>query len=64
MPAQISRAKRFLKLAQHEEDTGLQAIGHRMMGACLVTEGDFINGRRHLERGVALYDRRIAPQRH
>jgi class 3 adenylate cyclase/tetratricopeptide (TPR) repeat protein len=56
MPAQIKRAKQFLQLAEQQADEGMQVIGHRRLGACLVTVSDFITGRYHLERALALYD--------
>jgi len=56
MPGQTKKAERFVQLAQRQGDAGLQVIGHRMLGGCLVSEGEFIAGRRHLECGVALYD--------
>jgi len=56
MPGQTKKAERFVQLAQPQGEAGLQVIGHRMLGGCLVSEGEFITGRRHLERGVALYD--------
>jgi tetratricopeptide (TPR) repeat protein len=56
MPGQTKKAERFVQLAERQGDAGLQVIGHRMLGGCLVSEGEFISGRRHLECGVALYD--------
>jgi class 3 adenylate cyclase len=60
---QTVRAKRFLDLAQRKGDAGLQVVGHRMLGVTLVSAGEFMAGRRHLERGVALYDP-VAHQAH
>ena len=56
MPEQTKKAERFLQLAQQQGNAGLQVIGHRMLGGCLVSEGKFSAGRRNLEHGVALYD--------
>jgi len=56
MPGQTNKAERFLKLAQRHGDAGLQVVGHRMLGACLVSEGKFVVGQCHLECGMALYD--------
>jgi len=50
------RAERFLQLAKRQGDAGLEVMGHRMLGVQLVSRGQFVTGRQHLERAVALYD--------
>ena len=50
------RAERFLQLAKRQGDAGLEVMGHRMLGVQLVSRGQFVSGRQHLERAVALYD--------
>jgi predicted ATPase len=50
------KAERFLQLAKQQGDAGLEVMGHRMLGVQLVSRGEFIRGRQHLERAVALYD--------
>ena len=50
------KAKRFLQLAKQRRDAGLEVVGHRMLGVQLVSRGDFVRGRQHLEQAIALYD--------
>ena len=50
------RAERFLQLAKRQGDAGLEVMGHRMLGVQLVSRGQFVSGRQHLERAIALYD--------
>src|SRR5262249_12747419 len=50
------KARRFLQLAKQQRDTGLEVVGHRMLGVQLVSRGDFAGGRQHLEQAIALYD--------
>jgi class 3 adenylate cyclase/predicted ATPase len=50
------KARRFLQLAKQQRDTGLEVVGHRMLGVQLVSRGDFARGRQHLEQAIALYD--------
>ena len=50
------KAKRFLQLAKQQQDAGLEVVGHRMLGVQLVSRGDFVRGRQHLEQAIALYD--------
>jgi class 3 adenylate cyclase/tetratricopeptide (TPR) repeat protein len=50
------KARRFLQLARQQKDTGLEVVGHRMLGVQLVSRGDFARGRQHLEQAIALYD--------
>ncbi len=48
-------ADEFLKLAEKRRATAPLMIGHRIMGSVLHT-GAFAEGRRHLDRAIALYD--------
>jgi class 3 adenylate cyclase/tetratricopeptide (TPR) repeat protein len=48
-------AERFLNLAQQRGEIGLEVIGHRILGVILVSVGQLVPGRGHLERAVALY---------
>ena len=46
----------FLTEAERHEDTAALCLAHRTLGTTLVTLGDFVGGRWHLERARALYD--------
>jgi predicted ATPase len=48
-------ANQFLTLAAKRRATAPLMIGHRMMGSVL-HRGDFVEGRAHLDRAIALYD--------
>jgi len=48
-------ANQFLALAEKRRATAPLMIGHRMMGSVL-HRGDFVEGRAHLDRAIALYD--------
>jgi predicted ATPase len=48
-------ANQFLTLAEKRRATAPLMIGHRMMGSVL-HRGDFVEGRAHLDRVIALYD--------
>jgi hypothetical protein len=48
-------AERFLHLAQQRGEIGLEVIGHRILGVILVSVGQLVPGRGHLERAIALY---------
>jgi predicted ATPase len=48
-------ANQFLTLAAKRRGTAPLMIGHRMMGSVL-HRGDFVEGRAHLDRAIALYD--------
>jgi predicted ATPase len=50
------RASQFLTLAEKRGATVPIMIGHRIMGSVLHT-GAFVEGRAHLDRAIALYDR-------
>jgi predicted ATPase/ABC-type transport system involved in cytochrome c biogenesis ATPase subunit len=48
-------ANQFLELAEKRRATVPLMIGHRMMG-CVLHRGDFVDGRAHLDRAIALYE--------
>ncbi|MGB8632441.1 MAG: AAA family ATPase, partial [Xanthobacteraceae bacterium] len=48
-------ANQFLTLAEKRRATAPLMIGHRMM-ASVLHRGDFVEGRAHLDRAIALYD--------
>jgi predicted ATPase len=48
-------ANQFLTLVEKRRATAPLMIGHRMMGSVL-HRGDFVEGRAHLDRAIALYD--------
>jgi class 3 adenylate cyclase/predicted ATPase len=49
-------AARFLALAEKQGTTIPLMIGHRITGVTLVSTGDFVESRMHLDRAYALYD--------
>jgi tetratricopeptide (TPR) repeat protein len=49
-------AAQFLTLAEKQGATGPLMVGHRLMGTSLMHTGDFVEGRDHLDRAIALYD--------
>jgi predicted ATPase len=49
-------AARFLALSEKQGTTIPLMIGHRITGVLLVSTGDFVESRAHLDRAVALYD--------
>ena len=49
-------AEEFLAEAERHDDTAALCLSHRTLGTTLVTMGDFVGGRWHLERARALYD--------
>ena len=49
-------AARFLALAEKQGTTIPLMIGHRITGVTLVSTGDFVESRVHLDRAFALYD--------
>jgi class 3 adenylate cyclase/predicted ATPase len=49
-------AEDFLAEAERHDDTAALCLSHRTLGTTLVTMGDFVDGRSHLERARALYD--------
>src|SRR5260221_10764533 len=46
----------FLAEAERHDDTAALCLSHRTLGTTLVTMGNFVGGRWHLERAQALYD--------
>jgi predicted ATPase len=50
-------ASQFLALAEKQRVTGPLLVAHRLMGTSLSTTGDLVEGRRHLDKAIALYDR-------
>jgi predicted ATPase len=49
-------AVQFLKLAEEQGPAGALVLGHRLMGNSLLTFGEIAEGRKHLDRALALYD--------
>jgi hypothetical protein len=49
-------AAQFLTLAEKQAATAPRMIGHRLMGTTLVSTGDFMDSRAHLDCALALYD--------
>jgi hypothetical protein len=49
-------AAQFLELAEKQAATGPMMVGHRLLGTSLAFAGDFIQGRAHYDRAIALYD--------
>jgi predicted ATPase len=49
-------AAQFLALAEKQGSTPLLMVGHRLIGMSLAFRGNIVEGRTHLDRGVALYD--------
>jgi class 3 adenylate cyclase/predicted ATPase len=50
-------ASQFLTLAQKQTATGPLVVAHRLMGSSFSTTGDVFQGRKHLDKAIALYDR-------
>ena len=50
-------ASQFLDLAEKQTATGPLMVAHRLMGSSLITTGDIVGGRTHLDKAIALYDR-------
>jgi tetratricopeptide (TPR) repeat protein len=50
-------ASQFLALAQKQTATGPLMVAHRLMGTSLSTTGDIVEGRTHLDKAIAFYDR-------
>jgi predicted ATPase len=46
----------FLAQAEYHDDSAALCLSHRTLGTTLVTVGDFVGGRWHLERARELYD--------
>ena len=47
---------KFLNLAQQQELSGPLMLGHRMMGMTLMSLGELMEGRAHLDRALAMSD--------
>jgi hypothetical protein len=50
------QAAEYLALAEKAGTTTSLMLGQRGFGTALVWTGDFVEGRRHLDRAIALYD--------
>ena len=50
-------ASQFLALAEKQTATGPLLVAHRLMGSSLSSTGDLVEGRTHLDKAIALYDR-------
>src|SRR6516164_7806177 len=51
-------AAQFLALAEKQMATAPLLVAHRLMGSSLLTAGeDLVEGRTHLDKAIALYDR-------
>ena len=57
---QTARAlgEQVLGLAEHTRDPVISLVGHSLLGALSLSLGEFVAGREHLEKGIALYDPR------
>jgi DNA-binding winged helix-turn-helix (wHTH) protein/predicted ATPase len=49
----------ILRLAQHTGDPLVFLVAHSLLGVVFLSLGDFIAGRDHLEKGIALYDPQV-----
>jgi TOMM system kinase/cyclase fusion protein len=47
----------LLSLAQHNKDPDIFLAAHHPLGMALYCMGDFVPARKHLDQGIALYDR-------
>ena len=56
MRAALVNAKRFLRKAERQNDTGLLMMGHRIYGSSLVWRGDTQPGSEHLRKALSLYN--------
>ena len=50
-------ALQFLALAKKQTATGPLMVAHRLMGTSLSTTGELVEGRTHLDKAIALYER-------
>jgi class 3 adenylate cyclase/tetratricopeptide (TPR) repeat protein len=55
--ALLELALQFLALAKKQTATGPLMVAHRLMGTSLSTTGDLVEGRTHLNKAIALYER-------
>src|SRR5262245_35191196 len=51
-------ADQILRLAEHTRDRVVSLVAHSLLGAILLSVGEFDAARKHNERGIALYDSR------
>ena len=51
-------AEQILRLAEHTRDAVVFLVAHSLLGALFLSLGEFVAGREHLEKGIALYDAR------
>jgi DNA-binding winged helix-turn-helix (wHTH) protein/predicted ATPase len=51
-------ADQILRLAEHTQDRVVSLVAHSLLGALLLSLGEFDAAREHNERGIALYDSR------
>jgi predicted ATPase len=49
-------AVQYLALVEKQGATYPRMVGHRLMGVSLVSTGDIVQGRAHLDRAIALYN--------
>jgi hypothetical protein len=49
-------AMQFLSIAEKQNATLLRMIGHRLMGASLMSTGNAVEGRVHFDQAIALFD--------
>jgi hypothetical protein len=49
-------AMQFLTRAEKQGDSAQRLIAHRIMGVSLTYTGDIVEGRKHFDRGIALYN--------
>src|ERR1700741_4770327 len=52
-------ASQFLTLAQKQTATGPLGVSDRLMGSSFSTTGDVVQGRKHLDKAITLYDRAV-----
>ena len=51
-------ANQFLTLAERQRTSGPIMLAHRMTGITMMSVGDLVGGRAHLDRALSLYDPR------
>jgi len=59
-PTARALGEQVLRLAEHTRDPLVFLVAHSLLGALLLSMGEFVAAREHLEKGIALYD----PQEH
>jgi DNA-binding winged helix-turn-helix (wHTH) protein/predicted ATPase len=52
--------EQVLRLAEHSQDPMVFLVAHSLLGALLLSIGEFVAAAEHLEKGIALYD----PEQH